>query len=138
MELNKIKTTCVVNGKTFLILKLPLEEACTVFDHILQSYGNPFINLFTRLFIGSGESLKTIKASLKPDELEKVLLSYIKTAKPNQTFSTFELLINPQYVKHGETPILLNEVYADLGLKGMFQLCFNIIKVNFSDFLSSG
>ena len=121
--------------KEFLINRFPLTTACNVFDKLCQIYGESLIVAIANLS-QSGTGNKP--AELELSKVKEVFTSYSKNISQNQTISFLNLIIQKDFVTHNGKKVSLNEVYNDYGLKFCFLLAFQIVKFNFSDFLSFG
>ena len=118
---------------------MPLVQASNVFDLILQTYGQPIINIVSSLLTGvpqEKESGKKTEATLNVEQMEAAFSAYIKTAKPGQSLIFFNSLLHTDYVKYNNEPINTGELYNQFGLKFLFKLSFEVIKFNYDDFLS--
>ena len=127
-------------GEKVILYQLPLEHACRVFDIISRHFGMTLLNIGVKFSLRQGIKAKgadKVNIQFTASELRSAVRDYTDKLELGDTYEIFKIVILPAYTKASGEDIKLEAFYRKHGFSGMLELLLQIIRYNFSDFLSS-
>ena len=128
------------SGEKIIIYRLPLQRACLVFDLVVKHMGESLVTIGAKVYASRNTESKDKKKqiSFSVGEIKDAISTYADNLEPGATFQLLDQVILPYYVKASGKSINLEEFYKRRGFIGLMEVFSEVLKYNFSDFLSSG
>ena len=132
-----ISKTITIEDASFYVIRMPLAPSCEVFQTMLKTFGEPLVKVVGKIMDQRGnKTFKKERVSLFLEDLKEAIAIYAKNIEPQQTLNFFKSILSPEYVKHKNQGVDLQDLHKQFGLAFLFILSFEVLKFNYDDFLA--